>query len=59
MRGQDFTSEDRLDTPRFNAALWRGLADGPEPQARSGADLRTNRASLLQRAAAGRVCPGS
>ncbi|WP_066826578.1 hypothetical protein [Sphingomonas mali] len=59
MQGQDFTSEDRLDTPRFNAALWRGLADGPEPQARSGADLRANRASLLQKAATGRVCPAS
>jgi len=59
MQGQDFTSEDRLDTARFNAALWRGLANGPEPQARSGADLRANRASLLQRAAAGRVCSGS
>jgi len=59
MQGQNFTSEDRLDTPRFNAALWKGLADGPEPQARSGADLRANRASLLRTAAAGRVCPGS
>jgi hypothetical protein len=59
MQGQNFAGEDRLDTPRFNAALWRGLADGPEPQARNGADLRANRASLLQRAAAGRVCSGS
>lgn len=59
MKGQDFTSEDRLDTPRFNAALWHGLADGPEPQARSGSDLRANRASLLQKGLAGRVCPGS
>lgn len=25
MAGQDFRSEDRLDTLRFNAALWRGL----------------------------------
>jgi DNA-binding beta-propeller fold protein YncE len=59
MQGQNFASEDRLDTPRFNAALWRGLADGPEPEGRSGADLRANRASLLQRAAAGRVCRAS
>jgi hypothetical protein len=59
MKGQDFTSEDRLDTPRFNAALWHGLADGPEPQARSGVDLRANRAALLQQGMAGRVCVGS
>ncbi len=25
MAGQDFRREDRLDTPRFNAALWQGL----------------------------------
>ena len=25
MAGQDFRSEDRLDTRRFNAALWEGL----------------------------------
>lgn len=25
MAGQDFRAEDRLDTVRFNAALWRGL----------------------------------
>ncbi|MGN6818257.1 MAG: bifunctional YncE family protein/alkaline phosphatase family protein [Sphingomonas sp.] len=59
MKGQDFRTEDRLDTPRFNAALWRGLADGPEPQARSGADLRANRAALLKKGAAGRVCTAS
>lgn len=59
MKGQDFRTEDHLDTPRFNAALWRGLADGPEPQARSGADLRANRAALLAKGSAGRVCAGS
>ena len=35
MKGQDFRSEDRLDTAAFNAALWRGLASesqsGPRP----------------------------
>ncbi len=56
MKGQDFRSEDKLDTPRFNSALWRGLADGPEPQARSGADLRANRADLLKKSAALRAC---
>ena len=25
MAGQDFSSEDRLDTVRFNRALWKGL----------------------------------
>lgn len=25
MAGQDFTQEDRLDTAKFNAALWKGL----------------------------------
>ncbi len=32
MRGQDFGTEDRLDTDAFNAALWRGLGEGPEPK---------------------------
>jgi hypothetical protein len=41
MRGQDFRTEDHLDTNSFNAALWRGLGRGPEPAARDGADLRT------------------
>ncbi len=26
MQGQDFSAEDRLDTARFNQALWQGLA---------------------------------
>jgi hypothetical protein len=56
MKGQDFRSEDKLDTPRFNAALWRGLADGPEPQTRSGADLRADRGDLLKKSAALRAC---
>ncbi|MBI0475038.1 hypothetical protein D9601_06650 [Sphingomonas sp. MA1305] len=45
MRGQNFRTEDHLDTAAFNAALWRGLGDGPEPTARSGADLRRDRAA--------------
>jgi hypothetical protein len=32
MKGQDFSSEDRLDSAAFNAALWRGLGRG-DPQA--------------------------
>ena len=48
MRGQNFALEDHLDTPRFNAALWRGLAgDRPYPTDRSGTDLRHDRAALL------------
>lgn len=48
MAGQDFEEEDRLDTDRFNAALWHGLKgdDAPLP-GRSGADLSANRAPLL------------
>ena len=35
MRGQDFHAEDRLDTARFNAALWRGQMGSDAPAARS------------------------
>ena len=50
MAGQDFSKEDRLDTAAFNAALWQGLGTGPEPVARTGADLGANRAALLANA---------
>jgi DNA-binding beta-propeller fold protein YncE len=50
MRGQDFSTEDHLDTDAFNAALWRGLGNGPQPADRSGADLRTGRDALIQQA---------
>jgi DNA-binding beta-propeller fold protein YncE len=43
MKGQNFSSEDRLDTDAFNSALWRGLGDGPEPTVRNGRDLRRGR----------------
>jgi DNA-binding beta-propeller fold protein YncE len=43
MKGQDFSSEDRLDSAAFNSALWRGLGDGPEPSVRDGRDLRRDR----------------
>jgi hypothetical protein len=29
--GQDFSQEDKLDTDRFNAALWRGMKGTPPP----------------------------
>jgi DNA-binding beta-propeller fold protein YncE len=48
MKGQNFSSEDRLDTAAFNSALWRGLGDGPEPALRDGRDLVLNRASALR-----------
>lgn len=50
MRGQDFHIEDHLDTDAFNKALWHGLGCGPEPMARSGADLRAGREGLLDHA---------
>jgi YVTN family beta-propeller protein len=54
MAGQDFASEDRLDEPRFNRALWAGLQgeDAPFPELRHGRDLRADRAALLKRRAA-------
>jgi hypothetical protein len=57
MRGQDFRTEDRLDTPRFNSALWQGLGQGSEPIERSGADLRFGRAALLAKSGLGLSCP--
>jgi DNA-binding beta-propeller fold protein YncE len=47
MKGQHFNTEDRLDTARFNTALWQGLGSGPEPSIRDGRDLREDRAQLL------------
>ena len=52
MKGQDFSKEDRLDTPRFNSALWLGLGNGPEPISRDGRDLRDNRSKKSPGAAA-------
>jgi DNA-binding beta-propeller fold protein YncE len=55
MAGQDFSQEDRLDTPRFNRALWRGLKGAaPYPVRRDGRDLREGRAALLAAAGVGR-----
>ena len=56
MRGQDFRSEDKLDTDAFNAALWRGLSgDRPQP-APTGENLSYHRQQLL---AAQPKCPPS
>jgi DNA-binding beta-propeller fold protein YncE len=43
MKGQNFSSEDRLNTAAFNSALWAGLGNGPEPVSRDGHDLRRDR----------------
>src|SRR5581483_6109870 len=45
----DYDEEDKLDTPRFNRELWKGMMGGkPYPRVRSGKDLRQNRAALLR-----------
>jgi hypothetical protein len=44
----DYEAEDRLDTPRFNRELWRGMMGKQAyPNVRSGVDLRRNREKLL------------
>ncbi|MEA3058324.1 MAG: hypothetical protein QOF34_1139 [Sphingomonadales bacterium] len=58
MRGQNFRVEDRLDTAAFNAALWRGLGNGPEPQVRDGRDLSQNRRARIK-ATGQAVCASS
>lgn len=48
MAGQDFSQEDRLDTPAYNLALWRGLkGQTPYPVSRPGTDLSQGRAARL------------
>jgi DNA-binding beta-propeller fold protein YncE len=49
MRGQDFSSEDRLDTAAFNSALWAGLGTGVEPTDRDGRDLSRDRATQISK----------
>jgi len=44
----DYDEEDKLDTPRFNRELWKGMmGHQPYPTERSGKDLRQNREALL------------
>lgn len=47
--GLDFSSEDRVDSERFNLILWKGIMgeNRPYPAERSGLDLRKNRGLLL------------
>src|SRR5438067_7601180 len=48
-KGMDFTVEDRLDPLVFNQVLWQGLMGSkPYPATSTGADLRQNRAQLLE-----------
>ena len=55
MKGQDFASEDRLDTPRYNRALWRAFKGAsPYPAHRDGRNLRAGRAVLLAADGVGR-----
>jgi DNA-binding beta-propeller fold protein YncE len=45
----DYDEEDKLDTPRFNRELWKGMMGAKQyPQTRSGKDLRENREALLK-----------
>jgi hypothetical protein len=45
----DYDEEDKLDTPRFNRELWKGImGKNPYPVERSGKDLRQNREALLE-----------
>lgn len=48
--GFDFSSEDKLDSARFNLVLWKGMKgeDQPYPTERNGRDLRKNRQKLLK-----------
>ena len=44
----DYDEEDKLDTPRFNRELWKGIMGSRHyPLERSGKDLRQNREALL------------
>jgi DNA-binding beta-propeller fold protein YncE len=44
----DYDEEDKLDTPRFNRVLWKGLMGNQRyPSHRSGKNLRENRQALL------------
>jgi len=44
----DYDEEDKLDTPRFNLELWKGMMGNKAyPQYRSGKNLRENRQALL------------
>jgi hypothetical protein len=44
----DFEEEDKLDTPRFNREIWKGMmGNKPYPRQRTGQNLRENRRPIL------------
>jgi hypothetical protein len=49
-KGFTFVKEDLNDATSYNRVLWEGTMSGPYPTARSGLDLRQNRARLLKAA---------
>jgi YVTN family beta-propeller protein len=53
MASQDFSSEDRLDTARYNRALWTGMTGQKALPRPAHANLRAKREALLAR----RSCP--
>lgn len=57
MEGQNFAGEDRLDTARFNQALWEGLRGKSRPQMEEKReDLSKNRGPLLEKFRAESSC---
>jgi DNA-binding beta-propeller fold protein YncE len=59
MRGQNFSVEDDLDTPRFNRALWLGLVGPgvPFPSHTTRIDLSNDREQLLEKYHASQTNP--
>jgi hypothetical protein len=46
---QDYDEEDKLNTPRFNKEIWKGMmGKKPYPNVRGGQDLRAGRSALLR-----------
>lgn len=57
MQGQNFAGEDKLDTVRFNKALWDGLRGKGAPDLQhKGVDLSQNREALLKTSKARAGC---
>jgi hypothetical protein len=53
MAGQDFSTEDELDTARYNRSLWTGMTGQKALPRPAHVDLRHNRAALLAKSS----CP--
>ena len=55
-RGMDFSSEDKLDSAKFNHVLWTGtMGNRAYPELRNGANLRVNRQALLAKYRSGEL----